>query len=137
MRPLVMRFSISILLLDVNVDHLHPSFCQCGNRRIVGVRLQSFDYGVDASTHKIIFECYDLWVIIGPERMQNFVQAIDQRLFCSRLADSSCRLLAHRFNSRVLLEYEIFLVSSTSLVEVLVHCLFITMDIAVIRQALF
>lgn len=101
-----MRFSFGILLLDVDADHLQ-SFCQSENRRVLGVRLQSFDYGVDVSTHKIFFKCYDLCIIIGPERMQNFVQAIDQWLFSSRLADTSCRLLSHRFNSRVLLEYEI------------------------------
>jgi len=64
--PLIMRFSFGIL-------------------RVVGVRLQSFDYGFDVSTHKIVsFICCYLCTIIGPERMQNFVQAIDPWLLSSR-----------------------------------------------------
>jgi len=42
-------------------------------------------------------------IIIGPERMQNFVQPTDDWLLRSRLADSSCRL-THKIISKVLLE---------------------------------
>jgi hypothetical protein len=35
------------------IDNLQ-SFCRSENRRVLGLRSQSFDYGVDVSTHKII-----------------------------------------------------------------------------------